>query len=85
MINVLIHPNLDKIVAAARRCLVLTGDRTIKYQLILSLISANQKALIATQKLPSVFPAPVAGGGEYRLVTTWRGDLCPSDIIIVNN
>ena len=51
MINVLIHPNLDKIVAVARRCLILAGDRTIKYQLILSLNLADQKALMANQKL----------------------------------
>ena len=65
MINVLIHPNLDKIVAAARRCLVLAGDRSIKYKLILSLTSANKKAFLANQKLPPDFLATVAGGSDY--------------------
>ena len=65
LINVLIHPNLDKIVAAARRCLVLAGDRSIKYKLTLTLTSANKKTFLANQKLPPDFLATVAGGSDY--------------------
>ncbi len=61
MINVLIHPNLDKIVAAARRCLVLMGDRTkISTD---SVTQFSQSEGIWSQSEA----APVAGGSEWGL------------------